>query len=96
MAPMSARVKTTEQHLTFPLTTCVLQPSPVIYLKCDFKSAGNQHTRCLTLARSTGPLCLNAGFHRYHRDLAFAAIYNKPSSSAHTPTSVWENVTAVD
>lgn len=91
----SARVKTTKLHLSPPLTTRALQPRPIIYRKCDFKSAGNQHTRCLTLARSTGPLSLNAGFHRYHRGLAFAAIYNNPSSSVHTPTSVWGNVTAV-
>lgn len=50
----------------------------MIYLECDFKSAGNQHTRCLTLARSTGPLSPSAGFHRYRHDLAFAAIYNEP------------------
>lgn len=92
---VSSRVKTTKLHLSPPFTSRVLQTRPMIYLECDFKSAGNQHTRRLTLAQSTGPLCLNAGFHRYHRGLAFAVIYNKPSSSLRTPTSVWENVTAV-
>lgn len=74
---MSARVKTTNLHLSALLTTRVLQPRPMIYLKCDFKSAGNQHARCLTLTRSTGALSLNAGFHRYHHGLAFTAIYKE-------------------
>lgn len=92
---MSAWVKTTKLHLSPLLTTRGLQRRPMIYLKCDFKSAGNQHAHRLTLARSTGPCSLNAGFHRYRHGLSLAGIYNKPSSSVRTPTSVWENVTAV-